>query len=88
VPQKPSRLTQLAITTAPVVFVLLWSTGFIGARFGLPYIEPLTFLAVRMIFVVMLMAAIALVTLCVVLLLPAEKTRGIGRDEPAPRAAD
>jgi len=44
VPQKPSRLTQLAITTAPVVFVLLWSTGFIGARFGLPYIEPLTFL--------------------------------------------
>src|SRR6185503_13166111 len=61
VPQKPSRLTQLAITTAPVVFVLLWSTGFIGARFGLPYIEPLTFLAVRMIFVVMLMAAIALI---------------------------
>ena len=60
-PQKPSRLTQLAITTAPVVFVLLWSTGFIGARFGLPYIEPLTFLAVRMIFVVMLMAAIALI---------------------------
>src|SRR5262249_9185835 len=49
------------ITTAPVVFVLLWSTGFIGARYGLPYIEPLTFLAVRMIFVVVLMAAIALI---------------------------
>ncbi|HEY7230108.1 MAG TPA: EamA family transporter [Pseudolabrys sp.] len=42
-----------------MVFVLLWSTGFIGARFGLPYIEPLTFLAVRMGFVVVLMAAIA-----------------------------
>lgn len=60
-PQKPSRLTQLAITTAPVVFVLLWSTGFIGARYGLPYIEPLTFLAVRMVFVIVLMAAIALI---------------------------
>jgi len=62
VPQKPSRLTQLAITTAPVVFVILWSTGFIGARYGLPFIEPLTFLAVRMVLVVVLMAAIALIS--------------------------
>jgi drug/metabolite transporter (DMT)-like permease len=44
-----------------MLFVLLWSTGFIGARYGLPYIEPLTFLAVRMVFVVALMAAIALI---------------------------
>lgn len=49
----------LAIATAPVVFVVLWSTGFIGARYGLPYIEPLTFLAVRMIIVVILLAIIA-----------------------------
>ena len=53
------RLTRLAIATAPALFVLLWSTGFIGARLGLPYIEPLTFLAVRMGFVVVIMAAIA-----------------------------
>jgi len=52
-------LTRLAIATAPALFVLLWSTGFIGARLGLPYIEPLTFLAVRMGFVVVIMAAIA-----------------------------
>jgi drug/metabolite transporter (DMT)-like permease len=44
-----------------VLFVLLWSTGFIGARYGLPYIEPLTFLAVRMAFVVLVMAAIAII---------------------------
>jgi drug/metabolite transporter (DMT)-like permease len=55
------RLTRLAIATAPALFVLLWSTGFIGARLGLPYIEPLTFLAVRMAFAVLIMAAIALV---------------------------
>jgi drug/metabolite transporter (DMT)-like permease len=53
-------LTQLAIATAPALFVLLWSTGFIGARYGMPYIEPLTFLAVRMGFAVAIMAGIAL----------------------------
>ena len=55
------RLTNLAIAAAPVLFVLLWSTGFIGARFGLPYIEPMTFLAVRMAFVVVIMALIAVI---------------------------
>jgi drug/metabolite transporter (DMT)-like permease len=55
------RLTKLAIAAAPMLFVLLWSTGFIGARLGLPYIEPMTFLAVRMIFVVLIMGAIAFI---------------------------
>jgi drug/metabolite transporter (DMT)-like permease len=53
------RLTRLAIALAPMVFVLLWSTGFIGARFGLPYIEPMTFLAMRMVFVVSILGVIA-----------------------------
>jgi drug/metabolite transporter (DMT)-like permease len=56
------RLTKLAIALAPMLFVLLWSTGFIGARFGLPYIEPMTFLAVRMVFVVALLGVIALMS--------------------------
>jgi drug/metabolite transporter (DMT)-like permease len=55
------RLTRLAIATAPALFVLLWSTGFIGARFGLPYIEPLTFGAVRMAFAVLIMTAIVII---------------------------
>ena len=55
------RPSQLAIAAAPVLFVLLWSTGFIGARYGLPYIEPLTFLAVRMALVVLIVAAIAII---------------------------
>ncbi|MBS0533159.1 MAG: DMT family transporter [Proteobacteria bacterium] len=53
------RLNSLAIAAAPLLFVLLWSTGFIGARFGLPYIEPMTFLAVRMTLVVIVMLPIA-----------------------------
>ncbi|MFA6267789.1 MAG: DMT family transporter [Pseudolabrys sp.] len=55
------RLTTLAIAAAPLLFVLLWSTGFIGARYGLPYIEPMTFLAVRMSLVVVVMAIIAVI---------------------------
>ena len=31
----------------PLLFVFLWSTGFVGAKFGLPYAEPLTFLLCR-----------------------------------------
>ena len=36
----------------PFVFVLLWSTGFVGAKFGLPYAEPFTLLMWRMSLVV------------------------------------
>lgn len=45
---------------APALFVLLWSTGFIGAKWGLPYAEPATFLFVRFIIVALLLAALVL----------------------------
>ena len=35
------------IKAMPVVFVLIWSTGFIVARFGMPQSPPMKFLAVR-----------------------------------------
>jgi drug/metabolite transporter (DMT)-like permease len=54
------RLSDAAAAAAPALFVVLWSSGFIGAKYGLPYIEPLTFLAVRMILVVLILGAIAL----------------------------
>ncbi len=55
--------TTSAFTRAmPVLFVLLWSTGFIGAKFGLPYAPPLKFLLWRFVFVISLMGAIALAT--------------------------
>lgn len=37
------------------VFVLIWSTGFIGARYGMPYAEPATFLTMRFAGVLVLM---------------------------------
>jgi drug/metabolite transporter (DMT)-like permease len=50
---------------APVLFVALWSTGFIGAKYGLPYADPFIFLAVRI-----LIAAIILFTIAVAFNLP------------------
>jgi drug/metabolite transporter (DMT)-like permease len=46
----------------PLLFVFLWSTGFIGAKYGLPHAEPLTFLFIRYCAVIALMLCIALVT--------------------------
>ncbi len=45
---------------APFLFVFLWSTGFIGAKFGLPHAAPLAFLFVRYLLVIALMGSIAL----------------------------
>jgi drug/metabolite transporter (DMT)-like permease len=39
--------TSVWLRAMPVVFVLIWSTGFIVAKFGLPYAPPLTFLVIR-----------------------------------------
>jgi len=35
------------LAAMPFVFVIIWSTGFVVARFGLPYAPPLTFLVLR-----------------------------------------
>lgn len=42
----------------PPLFVLLWSTGFIGAKLGLPYAEPATFLVLRFALVLALLLPI------------------------------
>lgn len=46
----------------PALFVLLWSTGFIAAKYGLPYAQPLTFLLCRFALVAALMTVVALAT--------------------------
>ena len=46
----------------PFLFVFLWSTGFIGAKVGLPYAGPLSFLLTRYGFVIALMTVVALAT--------------------------
>lgn len=46
----------------PALFVLLWSTGFLGARLGLPHSGPLTFLALRYVLAAGLLLLVALAT--------------------------
>ena len=59
---------------APALFVSLWSTGFVGAKYGLPYADPFIFLSVRI-----LIAAILLFALARILKMPV----GIGRQAVA-----
>lgn len=47
-------------SVAPGLFVLLWSTGFIGAKLGLPDAEPLTFLLLRFAIVCFLLLLLAI----------------------------
>ncbi|HEY4374493.1 MAG TPA: DMT family transporter [Burkholderiales bacterium] len=60
-PSAPAPPT-LALRAMPAVFVVLWATGFIGAKYGLPYAPPLKFLLWRFLIVVALMAPVALLT--------------------------
>ena len=55
-------IEKLAVFAAPGVFVVLWASGFIGAKFGLPYAEPLTFLTLRMLLVGLLIGIVIVLT--------------------------
>jgi len=46
---------------APILFVALWSTGFVGAKYGLPYADPFIFLAVRVLIAATILFAIAVI---------------------------
>jgi drug/metabolite transporter (DMT)-like permease len=48
------------IAFMPPVFVLLWSTGFIGAKYGLPYAEPFTLLSLRFAIAAMALTLLSL----------------------------
>jgi drug/metabolite transporter (DMT)-like permease len=43
----PGSRDDALIRAMPVVFVLIWSTGFIVARYGMPHAPPMKFLAMR-----------------------------------------
>jgi drug/metabolite transporter (DMT)-like permease len=54
----PGSFNDVIVRGAPALFVFLWSTGFIAAKYGMPYAEPMTFLWVRMAGVVAILAGI------------------------------
>lgn len=48
------------VSVAPALFVLIWSTGWIVAKYVAPHADPLTFLAVRFATAFLVVAAVAL----------------------------
>lgn len=64
-----SRASQGWVAAMPFLFVLIWSTGFIVAKYGLPYAQPLSFLLLRF-------AGVLVVLLPVVLIMKAPWPRG------------
>jgi drug/metabolite transporter (DMT)-like permease len=49
----------LAARAAPAIFVVLWSTGFVATKYVVHNADPLSYLAIRMALVVVIMAVIA-----------------------------
>jgi drug/metabolite transporter (DMT)-like permease len=46
-------------SVAPILFVLLWSTGFVGAKYGLPFADPFIFLSIRVLIAGLILFAVA-----------------------------
>jgi drug/metabolite transporter (DMT)-like permease len=62
-PSAPSSLRHTGwLSPVPLFFVLLWSTGFIAARYGLPYAPPLSFLILRCLGAVLILLPVVLLT--------------------------
>ena len=58
-PNTPNGPSALFARAMPALFVLLWATGFIGAKLGLPHAPPLKFLLWRFAMVIVLMTLLA-----------------------------
>jgi drug/metabolite transporter (DMT)-like permease len=54
------RVPTLSIAWVGPIFVLVWSTGFIVAKYGMPYTDPMTFLTMRFAGVLAIMAPLVL----------------------------
>ena len=60
-PSKASSPSSAWVASMPFVFVILWSTGFVVAKFGLPYAPPLTFLLLRFAGVLLVLGPLVLI---------------------------
>jgi len=49
----------MILALAPILFVLLWSSGFVAAKLAIPFAEPCTFLTLRFVIVVAVLAPFA-----------------------------
>ena len=57
-----SPLQSAFVALTPGLFVVLWSTGFIGMKLGAPFAEPFTFMGLRMLLVLSILLVIIAIT--------------------------
>lgn len=69
--QSSSSPSSLFLRAAPVIFVAIWSTGWVSARYGADYSDPMTFLSLRFAFAFVAIGVIAVLG-------RAEWPRGLG----------
>ena len=55
-------LKSALIFCSPAIFVLLWSTGFIGAKLGSPWSSPFSFLLVRVVIVALILGLVCAIS--------------------------
>ncbi len=60
VPAEPVAREALLVQSMPWVFVMIWSTGFIIAKYAMPHAEPMTFLFLRCTGVLLCMTPLVL----------------------------
>lgn len=58
--QNQSTLARQAFAAVPALFVVMWSTGFIAAKYAVPHSTPLLFLTLRFVIAGVLMAGLAM----------------------------
>lgn len=56
----PQKLAAMLLRLLPVVFIVIWSTGWIVGKYAVPHADPLTFLALRYACALALLAPAAL----------------------------
>ncbi len=57
----PSSPESLRAAAAAALFIFFWASGFVAAKYGFPYAEPFTFLAIRFV-----IGSVVLVPVCIV----------------------
>lgn len=57
---RPANRSALFAAASGPIFVFVWATGFVAARFVAPYADPLTFVALRVATVALVLAGIAI----------------------------
>ena len=58
---KPAGLSPAWTAAASALFIFFWASGFVSAKYGFPYVEPFTFLSLRFLVALAILAPLTCV---------------------------